>query len=284
MMKIFTNYSSSVFWNQRFKEHGHTGYADRIIYEYDQPLRLRVIKKLTQELIGDVKNKKILDVGCGVGDFSLMFAKMGSDVTGIDISKEATEKARQNNKGFSCNFLVTSIMKMDLIPKSFDIILSITVLQHISDEELELSVQKMVDFLKLNGYIYLLETAPISLNQSIINSEYLYFRTRKEWITIFENAGMKLYFDTVYPSFGLFLIKLSNNMAQNLYRIITRKTLQINNIEKDQNILKNGNILFKIHDLIVKIILFFSKSVDYYMPFLSKVGTTRLLVFKKVMV
>jgi len=223
-----------------------------------------------------------------------MFAKMGANVTGIDISKEAIEKARQNNKGFSSNFLVTSIMKMDLIPKSFDIILSITVLQHINDEELVLSARKMVESLNLNGYIYLLETAPISLNeispqqscgvndnQCNINS-YQYFRTRKEWITIFENAGMKLYIDALYPSFGLSLIKLSNNIAKNLYRIITRKTLQINNTEKDQNILKNHSILFKIQDLIIKIIFFFSKPIDYNVPFLLKFGTTRIMIFEKV--
>ena len=34
------------------------------------------------------KGMRILDVGCGTGNFSIKLAKMGLDVTGIDVSEK----------------------------------------------------------------------------------------------------------------------------------------------------------------------------------------------------
>jgi ubiquinone/menaquinone biosynthesis C-methylase UbiE len=52
------------------------------------------------KLIGNVTDKKILDVGCGAGQASIAFAKQGAHCTGIDISEEqlkyAKALARQN--------------------------------------------------------------------------------------------------------------------------------------------------------------------------------------------
>lgn len=259
---------NSVFWSQRYKKYGDTGYADRIIYKYDQPLRLKIIKKLINKIHGSIKNKKLLDVGCGVGDFSIMFTKMGADVTGIDITKEVIEKAKNRAKQLSCKFLVTSIKDMDFPPQSFDIITSITLLQHIPDDALSSSVQKIADSLKTGGYIYILETVPPL--------------TMQEWIRIFENAGVKLYLETVYPSFGLYLIKVCRNIERIFHRNIVFKNDRKMFAIKNHNILEDSSKLFKIHSIIKKIILSFSKPFDYYMPhFLMRFGMTRIMVFKK---
>lgn len=285
-MKMLIKDNPSI-WDRKCENYGHTGWSDQIIYRYDQPLRLKVIKKLITKIQGQIKDKKILDVGCGVSDFSFMFAKMGADVTGIDISKKAIEKAKKKSvkEHFSCNFLVTSIKDVNFPTQSFDIITSITVLQHIPDKELLLSVQKMIDSLKIWGYIYILETAPTTLDQSMIDSEYQYFYTKKEWIELFENVGAKLYFEMMHPSFGLYLIQRCNNIAKRLYH----KTTFRGNIERDittknQSTLIESDKLFKARSLAEKIILSFSKPFDYYMPFFSAEfgNITRIMVFKRL--
>lgn len=278
----------ATLWDQKMMRDGHTGWGDKIIHKYDQPLRLKVIKKVINKIQGSINDKKILDIGCGVGDFSFMFAKMGADVSGIDISEEAIKKAKERSEKehFLCNFLVTSIKDVDFPTQSFDIITSMAVLQHILDyDELLLSAQKMVDLLKTGGYICLWETAPISLNQNMKDSEYMCFRTRKEWIEIFERKGVRLYFEMVHPSLGLSLIRVYNNIARSLYRnIVFKNNHEVYLATKDQNIFEpdSNSKLFKIHSSVKKIILIFSKPIDYYMPFLARFGTTRIMVFKRV--
>ena len=87
---------------------------DVSIYESDEFLEL-YRKKAEKEhfksfyfpiikLIFPVKNKNILDIGCGPGILSYLLAKKGALVTGIDISKEwityCNKKYNQNNLRF----------------------------------------------------------------------------------------------------------------------------------------------------------------------------------------
>lgn len=47
------------------------------------------------KLIGNVKGKKVLEIGCGGAQCSIAFAKQGAKVTGIDISEEQLKFARK---------------------------------------------------------------------------------------------------------------------------------------------------------------------------------------------
>jgi len=46
------------------------------------------------QLIGDVRGKRVLEVGCGGGQCSIAFAKRGAIATGLDISDEQVKFAR----------------------------------------------------------------------------------------------------------------------------------------------------------------------------------------------
>jgi len=47
------------------------------------------------QLIGDVKGKRVLEIGCGGGQCSIAFAKRGAIATGVDISDEQVTFARE---------------------------------------------------------------------------------------------------------------------------------------------------------------------------------------------
>jgi cyclopropane fatty-acyl-phospholipid synthase-like methyltransferase len=50
------------------------------------------------ETVGGVSGKRILDLGCGYGKYSIIFVEDGaSDVVGIDISEEQIRLARDRN-------------------------------------------------------------------------------------------------------------------------------------------------------------------------------------------
>jgi 2-polyprenyl-3-methyl-5-hydroxy-6-metoxy-1,4-benzoquinol methylase len=46
-------------------------------------------------LLGDLRGKRVLDVGCGLGAGSWLMASAGAHVTGVDVSEEAIEWARR---------------------------------------------------------------------------------------------------------------------------------------------------------------------------------------------
>src|SRR5688572_10456136 len=48
---------------------------------------------LTLDALGDLRGKSVLDVGCGSGRISVLLAKRGANVVGIDFAENMIEKA-----------------------------------------------------------------------------------------------------------------------------------------------------------------------------------------------
>src|SRR5437763_1822155 len=60
-----------------------------------------------------IKPCRALELGCGTGASAVWLAQQGFDVTGIDLSKSAIDRARQrgNEAGVCVNFLVADVLK-----------------------------------------------------------------------------------------------------------------------------------------------------------------------------
>ena len=86
------------------------------------------------KLLGNVKGKKILEIGCGGGQCSIAFSKQGAKCTGIDITKEQlkyAEKLAKKNKT-KINFIQGDIQTLKGIKSnSYDIVFSAFALQYI---------------------------------------------------------------------------------------------------------------------------------------------------------
>ena len=85
--------------------------------------------------LGDVKGKKILEIGCSVGSFSVFLAKQGAIVTGIDVGENlilAAKELAKINK-VDCNFKACSAADIKL-DETFDVIIGFAVLHHMSEE------------------------------------------------------------------------------------------------------------------------------------------------------
>ena len=66
-------------------------------YNWSQ-FELEVVLPRFLGIIGDLKGKKVLDLGCGPGCIAALLAKSGGDVTGIDRSNGMLEVAREQEK------------------------------------------------------------------------------------------------------------------------------------------------------------------------------------------
>ncbi len=122
-----------------------------------------------------------LDIGCGVGRWTLELAARGFDVTGIDLSPYMIELARTRaaQRGAIASFMVGDLVSMSL-GRTFDLILCVTVLQHILDPELAHSaIERLAAHLSVGGQLILLEAAPL---QHTARCDTAVFRARsRDW-------------------------------------------------------------------------------------------------------
>jgi ubiquinone/menaquinone biosynthesis C-methylase UbiE len=87
-------------------------------------------------LLGNVKGKNILEIGCGGGQCSIAFAKEGAECTGLDSSREqlnyAEALARKNK--VSVKFIRHDIQNLKgFKPNNYDIVFSAFALQYVPD-------------------------------------------------------------------------------------------------------------------------------------------------------
>jgi 2-polyprenyl-3-methyl-5-hydroxy-6-metoxy-1,4-benzoquinol methylase len=103
-----------------------------------------------------------LDLGCGVGRWSLQLAHSGYRVTGVDVSSCMIEHARARAAAVAadCEFAVANAVDLDL-GRRFDLILCVTVLQHILDPRAaRQAIARLETHLAPGGTLVLLEAAP----------------------------------------------------------------------------------------------------------------------------
>lgn len=157
--------------------------------------------------MGEIKGKRILEIGCGFGSHLIRMAKAGAHVTGIDISSVrvnetltqiSTMKLEQN-----ANAIKMNAEKLEFPDSSFDIVFGASILHHL---DLDLVLPEIKRILLPNGEAVFIE--PLGENP-LIN----YYRKRTPDLrTIDEHpfvekdfALFRKYFNTVSSeSFFLF--------------------------------------------------------------------------------
>lgn len=75
---------------------------------------------------------KILEVGCGVGQFANMLFDQGfTNYTGFDFSEEAVKWAKQTNAPYADRFFTADAFETELITKQYDLVICFEVLEHL---------------------------------------------------------------------------------------------------------------------------------------------------------
>lgn len=79
---------------------------------------------------------RILDAGCGTGNFSIKLSQSGCIVTGIDISPDMLNIARSKNRNeLSVEYLEMDLRKLDFPDEFFDGVFSMAAFEFIEDAE-----------------------------------------------------------------------------------------------------------------------------------------------------
>ena len=101
----------------------------RLLHRFN-PIRLEYILKHV-----DLKGKRVLDIGCGGGILAKPLSRLGSSVTGIDISSENIKVAVDHAKKekLDITYLNLTIEKLN-VNKKFDIVIASEVIEHVEDQ------------------------------------------------------------------------------------------------------------------------------------------------------
>lgn len=99
-------------------------------------LRLDMVKDLIRNY--DFHGKRVLDVGCGIGDLSFLLAKRGATVVGVELDGKKVADAKkiaQNWKFHDLTFIAGDVTKMDQMSLGqFDAIFCLAIMEHIQDD------------------------------------------------------------------------------------------------------------------------------------------------------
>ena len=116
-------------------------------------------QKITLGLIGDVRNKRVLDVGCGTGRYCELLAKKGANVTGVDPSSRMLEYARKKiTHGCTFELHLGKIEDASFPSSHFDIVVSALTVGHIPD--MGPVIRKISSIIKKRGTLIVSDMHP----------------------------------------------------------------------------------------------------------------------------
>ncbi|MHC4109615.1 MAG: class I SAM-dependent methyltransferase [Planctomycetota bacterium] len=99
--------------------------------------RERVLLSMLKNTLGDLNNKRILDIGCGSGTTLIPFLLYGAkkeNCFGIDILEGSIKKAKEKLPGMT--FICCSAENVLLEKKSFDLVMMFTCLSSVLDNDI----------------------------------------------------------------------------------------------------------------------------------------------------
>ena len=115
-----------------------------------------------------IKNKSVIDIGCGSGRFSSALARLGAkNVVGVDINKQGLELARnlvKQQKVNNIKFINHDILNLPFDDESFDFVFSKGVLHHTGNLNKGLDEYSRVLKKGGSGYLYLYASGGIYWN------------------------------------------------------------------------------------------------------------------------
>jgi ubiquinone/menaquinone biosynthesis C-methylase UbiE len=158
-------------------------------------------QRLILELMGDLNDARVLDVGCGDGVLTCAAASRGAHVTGVDPDPAMLDagRSRAGRAGVKAEFLDGRIERLPFADASFDVVAAVTVLCFV--DEASLAVREMARVLRPGGRLVLGELgrwsgwAAIRRLRGWLGSaswQAARFRTAGELRTLAEEAGFRV--------------------------------------------------------------------------------------------
>jgi demethylmenaquinone methyltransferase/2-methoxy-6-polyprenyl-1,4-benzoquinol methylase len=129
---------------------------------------------LAKRHLGNVRGLRVLEIGCGRGDFARYLAEAGAAVVAADLSPAAVAIARRRLVGTDATALVADIENIPFDDESFDVVVSLETLEHVPEPYQALS--ELVRVTRRGGRLVV--TTPNYLSLYGLGRLYLWVRRK----------------------------------------------------------------------------------------------------------
>lgn len=164
-------------WNQRTTLHLHSDFYDIPGFRKGQSS----LDNITFDLIGDITNKKLLHLQCHFGLDTLSLARLGAQVTGMDLSDKAIAEAKKlaNQCNLDATFICCDLYDLPQhLDEKYDIIYtSYGVIGWLPD--IKKWAKTIAHFLKPGGQLIFIEFHPVvwMFDDDFKKIQYRYFNS-----------------------------------------------------------------------------------------------------------
>ena len=167
----------------------------------------------------DIKNLKILDIGCGGGILSEELTRNGAQVTGLDASKKTIKiaKSHAKEKNYNIKYLDTSIE--DHIKESkakYDAIICFELIEHVPDQ-IKL-IQDISTICKKGGKLFM-----STINRNLMS--FVFAKMMAEYVLRIVPEGTHQYNKFIKPS------ELANMLEQANFNIDDIQGVNVNPVD-----------------------------------------------------
>ena len=180
-------------------------------------------------LLGDIRGKNILDIGCGYGSTTIKLSKLGAEsVLGIDASNKMIMKANTENKTDGIEYSVLNAVNLNELDRKFDVVISCLVIHYI--ENIDKLFNDINYVLNDNGlFVFSMEHPIFTASKDNTSRKWLYNRRGEVSGFILDN----------YSKEG---IRKSNWLNKDLIKYHYKTSTIINKL------IENGFIIDKIEE------------------------------------
>ncbi len=130
----------------------------------------------------DLKEKKVLDLGSGIGRFTRHFASQAHHVTSTDLMPHFVEKNQKDHADFSnVAYICSDVMKLDFEESSFDFVFLHWLLMYLEDDQMKLLFDRIHSWLKPQGELFFRESCRVKRIKNTTDGYYAHYRTLFEY-------------------------------------------------------------------------------------------------------
>lgn len=223
-------------------------------YAYEIRDKVLIFKSLIPYL-GEIKGKKVLDIGFGTGDILLSLAKKKADCYGIEITGSAIEYLNSISP-YNLHLFIRENDQLPFKGDFFDIIVCSHVLEHIEDDKKELA--EICRVLKSDGLVVLGVPGKGVGHNSLHYQEY----TVDDLVKLVENWHI------IYlKKYGSELFQKIMSLVRKIASFASDDSNKINGIQGKKNGRGRVSLINNIYYNIGVPLLLFLLFLDNHLPF-----------------